>query len=260
MNKFDEAAAYKASFVPNVLYKFVSLGDDVAANEKKFTSLERGEIWFSSREAMNDPFEFAGIYIDEAKMRDDGWNSDGLARVKETFINLVFLASFTSNMSDNLPMWAHYANNHKGYCIKYKVKKKTRIYKVSYSRKRYPIAHGITRLLLNECMQDDDTIPTEKRESAKIEVRKCVEVLQNAYMIKHVSWEYENEFRVFCNPILDKQGRNIRAESVGLVPTEVYCGVNCSDEHIEKIRSISEKTGLLFHRCGLSKTDYMIID
>ena len=78
--KFKEASAYRASFIPDVLYKFVPSYDDSTStdereedrNLKRFSSLEKGEIWFSSRKAMNDPFEFAGIYIDELKLCNSG--------------------------------------------------------------------------------------------------------------------------------------------------------------------------------------------
>ena len=142
--KFEEATAYKARFLPDVLYKFVPLYDDtnldkriMEDNNKRFSSLERGEIWFSSREAMNDPFEFTGIYIDEAKMRNIGWDADRLAKIKQDFLDSFFLASFTSNMSNNLPMWAHYANNHAGYCVKYNVGKIANVHRVLYLSKRY---------------------------------------------------------------------------------------------------------------------------
>ena len=109
-------------------------------------------------------------------------------------------------------------------------------------------------------MQNDVTASAEKRENARLEFQKCLALIQEMYTIKHTSWNYENEFRLFCDALQGEQGRNISAASMGLTPTDVYCGVNCSEKHIEKIQSISEKTGLHFHRCKLSQTDYLIID
>ena len=266
--KFKEASTYRASFIPDVLYKFVPLYDDNTSadereeerNLKRFSSLERGEIWFSSRKAMNDPFEFAGIYIDELKLCSSGWNPDTIAKIEQDLMDLFFLASFTSNMSDNLPMWAHYANNHAGYCVQYKVDKKENVHRAMYLRKRYPIANTIKKFVGYGCMRNDTTVLPEKREWARIEFQKCLALIQEIYTIKHNSWSYENEFRLLCDSLPDKLGRNMSAASMGLTPTDVYCGVNCSDKHIEKIRSISEKTGLLFHRCKLSQTDYLVID
>lgn len=267
-NSFNEATAYRASFIPDFLYKFVSLSandtkiskSDKEMDEKKFFSLENGEIWFSSREAMNDPFEFAGIYIDEAKMCKSGWSPDFSAKVKHDLLDSFFLASFTSNVRDSLPMWAHYANNHAGYCVQYKVDRKENIHEVIYLKKRYPLANGIIRLMEYFCMQNDLTISPEKREKAKNEYWKLVQFIREMYISKHISWSYENGFRLLWPALPGKPGRNISAASVGLTPTEVYCGVSCSDKHIKKIQSISEKTGLLFHRCKLSETDFLILD
>ena len=265
--KFKEASAYRASFIPDVLYKFVSLYDDSTSadereeerNLKRFSSLERGEIWFSSRKAMNDPFEFAGIYIDEMKLRDSGWSPDTIAGIKQDLMDLFFLASFSSNMN-NLPMWAHYANNHAGYCVQYKVDKKENVHRAMYLSKRYPIANTIKKFVGCRCMQNDTTVLPDKREWARIEFQKCLALIQEMYTIKHNSWGYEDEFRLLCDSLPDELGRNMSAASMGLTPTDVYCGVNCSDKHIEKIQSISKKTGLLLHRCKLSQTDYLVID
>lgn len=265
--KFKEASAYRASFIPDVLYKFVSLYDDSTSaderekerNLERFSSLERGEIWFSSRKAMNDPFEFAGIYIDEMKLRDSGWSPDTVTRIKQDLMDLFFLASFTSNMN-NLPMWAHYANNHAGYCVQYKVDKKENVHRAMYLSKRYPIVNTIKKFVRYGCMQNDTTVLPEKREWARIEFQKCLALIQEMYTIKHTSWSYEDEFRLLCDSLPDKLGRNMSAACMGLTPTDVYCGVNCSDKHIEKIQSISKKTGLLLHRCKLSQTDYLVID
>lgn len=92
--KFEEASEYQASFIPDFLYKFVPLYGDGASDDernlKRFSSLERSEIWFSSWDAMNDPFEFAGIYIDELKLRNSGWSPENIARIKRELMNLFF--------------------------------------------------------------------------------------------------------------------------------------------------------------------------
>lgn len=161
---------------------------------------------------------------------------------------------------NNLPMWAHYANNHAGYCVQYKVDKKENVHRAMYLSKRYPIANTIKKFVGCRCMQNDTTVLPDKREWARIEFQKCLALIQEMYTIKHNSWGYEDEFRLLCDSLPDELGRNMSAASMGLTPTDVYCGVNCSDKHIEKIQSISKKTGLLLHRCKLSQTDYLVID
>lgn len=263
---FDEVAEYKESAFPHVLYKFVPLYDEdqddhnKERNEKRFSSLERGEIWFSSREEMNDPFEFMGLYLDEAKMCRSGWSPDAAERIKQDLQDSFFLSSFTTNMCNNLPMWAYYANNHAGYCVKYRVNKGERVRRVMYCKQRYRIDGVVTKLFDYGCIRNDITVPEENRKKADIEYRKCLEIVQEMYLIKHTSWNSEDEFRLFCDALPGKRGRNISATSVGLTPTDVYCGVHCSKKHIEKIQSISDKTGLVFHRCKLSPIDFLVIE
>lgn len=258
--KIEEAYAYQANSVPDYLYKFVWLDNNGELNEKKLSSLEKGEIWFSSRDAVNDPFEFAGIYIDKSKMRDNGWESDFIEIIKNDILNSLFLASFTSNMSDNIPMWAHYANKSEGFCVKYEVNEKAEIRKVQYLGKRYPIAHVIEKLAVCVSVMNDVTMPEKKRKEAKKEFDERMAFIHMTYTLKHSSWSYENEYRAFCKAIPGEKGTNISAISKGLIPTDVYCGINCSDEHITRIRNISEKTGLGFHCCKSSETEYLITE
>lgn len=265
-DNFDETAEYKESAFPHVLYKFVPLYDEdqndhnKERNEKRFSSLERGEIWFSSREAMNDPFEFKGLYLDKAKMCRNRWSPDAVERIKHDLQDSFFLSSFTTNMCNNLPMWAYYANNHAGYCIKYRVNKGASVHQVMYFDQRYQIDGVVTKLFDYGRIQNDITVPEENRKKANIEYQECLKIIHKMYLIKHTSWNHENEFRLFYDALPDERGRNISAASVGLTPTDVYCGVHCSKKHIEKIQSISDKTGLVFHRCKLSPIDFLVIE
>lgn len=265
-DNFDETAEDKESAFQHVLYKFVPLYDEdqndhnKERNEKRFSSLERGEIWFTSQKAMNDPFEFKGLYLDKAKMCRNRWSPDAVERIKHDLQDSFFLSSFTTNMCNNLPMWAYYANNHAGYCIKYRVNKGASVHQVMYFDQRYQIDGVVTKLFDYGCIQNDITVPKENRKKANIEYQECLEIIHKMYLIKHISWNHENEFRLFYDALPGERGRNISAESVGLTPTDVYCGVHCSEKHIEKIQSISDKTGLVFHRCKLSPIDFLVIE
>ena len=106
-NKFNEADEYRKSFIPDFLYKFVPLRSETTEeaqreNQKRLDSLEKGEIWFSSRALMNDPYEFIGMYIDESKLLKDGWPPEAVAAVQDKAKNLLFLSSLTSNVYNNM--------------------------------------------------------------------------------------------------------------------------------------------------------------
>lgn len=264
-NKFSEADEYRKSFIPDFLYKFVPLRSETTEeaqreNQKRLDSLEKGEIWFSSRALMNDPYEFIGMYIDESKLLKDGWPPEAVAAVQDKAKNLLFLSSLTSNVYNNMPMWAHYANNHKGYCVKYKVENKNCIYEVFYTDRRYSIGHGISKLLAYSKMIEDKSLAPEKRRDAESKINQCLEMLRMMYVIKHSSWSYENEFRIFCDAApCGTFGKNVPAKCVGLQPAEVFCGKNCSETNVEKIIEISKRINIECSRCDISPTDFCIL-
>ena len=43
-------------------------------------------------------------------------------RLIDDFCNFVRMACFTRNEVQSMLMWAHYDNNHKGFCVAYNVK------------------------------------------------------------------------------------------------------------------------------------------
>lgn len=46
------------AYIPGSLYKYFSIPDDSDEARKRFEQLKSGEIWFSKRSGLNDPFEF----------------------------------------------------------------------------------------------------------------------------------------------------------------------------------------------------------
>ena len=137
----QEAEDYRASFMPEYLYKFVALSDEcddssVKRNEKRFDSLLKKEIWLSFPEKLNDPYEMRGFRLNVQELHDAlGLGSDTIDLFLST-LQRVPVASLTENMATNMPMWAHYANNHHGYCVKYKVENKHAVRAVIYSEQR----------------------------------------------------------------------------------------------------------------------------
>lgn len=137
-------------------------------NRFLFDNLINSQIWFSNPQDFNDPFDC------DINMRIQNSTQDQMQRYFdnhlknlfqnseleniniqsitrqdfETFINKVAkrvtqrkgLACFMSNC-DNLLMWAHYADSHKGVCLKFDILEDTNIFspakKVEYS-KYYP--------------------------------------------------------------------------------------------------------------------------
>ena len=96
---------YRASFMPDYIYKFVSLFDefndyDIEENEKRFKSLSENKIWYSLPSNLNDPYEMKGFYFDKQKLIENGYPEETV----EVLVKLVLktpIASFTRNIQDN---------------------------------------------------------------------------------------------------------------------------------------------------------------
>lgn len=263
LSENDQAGEnYRASFMPDYIYKFICLYDehndyDIKENEKRFKSLSENKIWYSLPEKLNDPYEMKGFYFDKDKLIENGYPEETV----DVLMNMVLrtpIASFTSNIENNLPMWAHYSNNHKGFAVKYKVNNKHSIRNVIYLDKVFDASKLLshfygTAFQLEKTHKNDDLTYLLYVSS----------VLQMIYFTKHISWKYENEFRALYLDELDSSithGLNVEADKAKLVPIGVYAGVHCLDEHKTRLKEISGSLGIEFHCCKQSNTEFTVVE
>ena len=136
---FQEAGEYRASTIPDYVYKFFSLSESSEENEKRFDTLQSNQLWFAAPSKQNDPYEFKTMFLDKGKLHEIGFSEESIAETEKLMLS-VALCCFVGKSSDNMPMWAHYANQHQGYCVRYKVTRKCCIRNVIYEPKRIPIA------------------------------------------------------------------------------------------------------------------------
>lgn len=125
-----------------------------------------------------------------------------------------------SKKNDSLLMWAHYSNNHTGFCVEYDIKTLGKenellknLYPIIYSNDIY----DITKHIIN---------------SSKNDLFLLASVLH-----KSIDWEYEKEWRlVFQN----------RAENIYKMPKPkaIYLGSKISKENKVKISKIAESKGI----------------
>lgn len=260
--KSKEALEYRVSFTPNYLYKFYWLNEIenevkdkklIDSNEQKFSTLKNNQLWFALPKYQNDPYEFKGMYLEREQLYAMGVQSEGIDEVEKKFQN-VPICCFVANSSTNMPMWAHYANNHKGYCVKYKVHNKYAARSVIYEPNRIPIATIFTNFITAAKKLDEGI--------GKIEdVQFYSNILQEMMFIKHESWSAEKEFRIVYpteQPI--KRGVYAGVKDVGLEVSEIICGYKCSEEHISKLAQIAETLGVPCTKCKLSETDFTVYD
>src|ERR1700722_18943200 len=137
-----------AKTLPEYMYKYTSI------NRFLFETLIRGELWFTPPANFNDPFDSSppiNIALEIYK-EIEGWETNPeIIKGSKALRPMKFLkeleslrsqmgVSCFSTVPDNLIMWSHYADHHKGIFLKFDVaelqKNFYNIQYVTYSNKR----------------------------------------------------------------------------------------------------------------------------
>lgn len=231
----ESANKYRIKNVPQTLYKYISLSDSdklTEMDEKKLNQLKNKELWLSTYKSLNDSFELKAIYLNKSRLDESDWEKyytvleAELEDIRKTFL----IGSFTTELY-NLPMWAHYANNHHGICIEYKVQNKQFIYKMSYEIKRSDVTSIMTNLF-NDANK-------ESRNYEKIE--RVNWALFHSAMIKNKTWEYENEYRlIYQNKQSKEKGDIIALNKLGISIFNIYIGINCTLKYRQILKEIAK--------------------
>lgn len=254
---FNGIFNYIAGYVPNKLYKYYYLYEEdneyaIEENKKRFNTLEQNKIWLSSFDKFNDPFEAENMYMDINKMKELGCSEEYIEqiRVVQNMIKSSYkVASFSSHLNECMPMWAHYANNYKGYCVEYEIVKKRAVFPVFYENTRN--SSTIFVRIANDLLKCGKN-PTKELQDLVLQEAM---VLMLSYCIKHKSWEYENEYRVL---IPDHDNLKL-CEELGLKPVKIYAGLKTATSHIQRLQEISSKLGLGdIAKCSINAKNYQL--
>lgn len=222
---------------PEFLYRYYRFDE---YTEKIFTN---NEIYFQIPSKFNDPFDSRIAFVlngtEEEKQRFLQRNLP-LARpdLTEQEINEIsskpsnikkFFDDFCrrqskrpdelgiyclTNLKDNILMWAHYSDNHKGFCLEFDYQND------EFFQEALPVEYSETRPTFNEL---DITIG----ESNKF-ANKFAELL----LIKAEDWKYEDEWRLVYTP--DRGGPGIHTFPENLL-TGVILGFQIASENRDKI-------------------------
>lgn len=255
-HKFNEADNYRIQNIPKKLYKFMYLSDIPNCNEKcdletlndiKINSIRNKEFWLSTCENLNDPFELKTLYVEEEKIKKYDYPMELVVQLNQAYYNGFLIGCFTTNLANNMPMWAHYANNHKGFCIEYNIKKPKFFYPISYEGERAPANVAYMNCLSLIMKEIKGTINNEEKE--KLEFFN--HLLFHNSTIKDISWRYENEYRLlFPKQIADQfihvteKGVAIRNTVLGIEITGIYIGMSCNELYKDKLLQVGNELGI----------------
>lgn len=233
----QKAYDYKNECVPNTLFKFIGLDNEfdlsnkkinyfVKLNAKKIECLKRSRLWLSTYSQLNDPFEFNSMYVDQNDSDTD------LKTIKERISDLResrLICSFSNINKRNLPLWAYYGNNHRGYCLQFSVIDKKYIYPVIYEKNKVLVSKSFSD---NEIKRDDLLLEYQNYSSAWIHFSFCT---------KFDRWAHEKEWRLIfaSSRESDKwESTSLPWQIVGLKLENIFVGLKC--EKVEEICKIAE--------------------
>ena len=152
------------------LYKYVSF------NQNSLSILVNKEAWFGKASALNDPFEFQFHLTSESVSGIPIPKSSVTAAIQDSKELGVFSLS---EVPDNILMWSHYSDQHKGFCIEFE-------------------RHPNNQLGSPECVPiiyDDEAPEYEATELIKQESFARIATTKSKY------WDYELEWRMISKEI-----------------------------------------------------------
>ncbi len=119
----EECLPLIRSYLPKKIYKYYTLNDIEEFNSKRINSLREKCVFGSIASSFNDPFEGKYVFMTEEDLSKLGAPVE-TKQIWETVISAISehitTICFTQNPND-MPMWAHYANEHQGFCVEYEI-------------------------------------------------------------------------------------------------------------------------------------------
>ena len=230
-------------YIPDTLYKFYSLNEDKALNNKKFDTLQRKQIYLSKIKDFNDPFDSKAFFYDPSALSHINGLEHVNGRLIEDFSAFHIGTALTSNNANCLPMWAHYSNNHQGFCVSYDMKAPENItlsgltFQMQYTDERLDITSFMKKYaeMISSTVENCMARGIKKIPMQDVSIVYVSNLLGN---IKHSSWKYENEFR--CTMGVEPQ----KSPYVDATPKAIYIGMKCSEENKRSLLSIAKKLSI----------------
>lgn len=222
--------------IPDTLYKYYSLSNKEESNERKFQTLLNGKIYLSDIKDFNDPFDGKGFFYDPAQLANIERLKAHGGRWIDDFNTYIKATSLTTNGVQSMPMWAHYSNNHAGFCVSYDVTENPILsgctFPVQYTNERLDVTSLMREQAQKVCNEIDKQIAAGKKEI----ILDDLSVIFMALLLcnlKHASWSYEKEFR--CTTAANAP----EMPYVEAKPKEIYIGMNCNPLHAIRLKDIA---------------------
>lgn len=236
--------------VPDVLYKYYSLSSDEALNMKKFQTLSEGKIYMADIKDFNDPFDGKGFFYDPAQLADIERLKPHGGKYIDDFTRYIKATSLTANGVQSMPMWAHYASNHTGFCVSYAMEGnlalQSNTFPVQYTNERL----DVTSLMREQAIKACDEIERQTAMGRKEIILDDLTIIFMSLLLcnlKHSSWSYEKEFR--CTTASNGPGMPY----IDAKPKEIYIGMDCNSNHARRLIEIADSWQIPVYKMGFDE-------
>lgn len=246
-NSIVQAEFFKAIWrvaqmhIPNVLYKYFSLSDDKKLNKKKFKTLADKKIFMSDIKDFNDPYDSKCFFYAPEKLADIERLKPHNGKFIDDFTTFIKGTALTSNGVQSMPMWAHYSNNHAGFCVSYDMNVNPLLkgctFPVQYISERLDITSLVRKQAEQICNTLNKNIAIGRKQTV-IDDLTMILVPQLLYNLKLDQWSYENEFR--CSTASNAKGMPY----IDAIPKEIYIGKSCSENNKKELSRIGLKLNI----------------
>ena len=206
------------------------------------TDLINNVITLSRPCCMNDPFDSLYSIWSQPENLKSMTNDQNHIQMFHKSFDYYRLCSFCidddaeNTILRNILMWSHYADGHKGVCIKYRLKNDCVSTNLSLD-----FRHQVVLQRINE--QINDTVS----------VRNASIPLKLAFAHKFSGWQYEKESRLICYDDTTENDRITIGYGEGISIEAVYFGLNCTDESKSVIKKLLSNQNIKYY---IMKCDY----
>ena len=220
-------------------------------NKYLIDSLVRGVLYFSHPDRLNDPFD-CRVDIKKSAINAvsklSGKKKDNLLNLTRTsdfdriqkVIGNVGICSFSLVLENSL-LWSHYANEHQGLCLTYRIPE-------SFINDKSNEITGVPRVEYGDNPLTDWFIENTP-EYPNFDFKKFIkEIIKKVLTIKSTCWNYEEEVRI------------IRQKQSSLkIPKEylkqVCFGLNTPETDIDLIKDIISNSGYKVSYCKMKRNE-----
>ena len=214
-------------------------------NEHSLADLINNEITVSPSKKMNDPFDSViNLWGSEDQLIEtckERKHIKNLSRSFDYFRIRSFCNGETEEALGNLLMWSHYADEHRGYCVKYKLSKH-----FIKQDENDSFEHMFLKPIIYR--KDEDKVDISEMTTINTDL---------AFATKHESWGYENEVRLIVyNPNKEDAFYGIPLDKDSCIEA-IYFGCRCEQKTINTIKNLFSKADIppLFYKMKSDSKD-----